>query len=284
MLEGLRPVTCRLTPDARRQMAALVATCSQAEEGGPGLLIVSVGSVSRDGDGEAEVLHVVVEPASRSADLRALAQTVEDLLILFITDDGDHAALDGRIIDHAEGDGFFLRDPVSGADNRFRALGGSDWPRWVARGARLGALGPEIRWPGMVPLQAMWDEGYDALLIGDRATGAPAVTLSDAAVAALSACRDVVADTPLSGHVRLDPGATFWLDGSPCREVAAVFLRPGDPMPAGPSLEAGGLSLVLSDVPPGRWADGVIDYAAGVGFCLRITAGPFGQAAGNDNG
>lgn len=284
MLEGLRPVTCRLTPDARRQMAALVATCSQAEEGGPGLLIVSVGSVSRDGDGEAEVLHVVVEPASRSADLRALAQTVEDLLILFITDDGDHAALEGRIIDHAEGDGFFLRDPVSGADNRFRALGGSDWPRWVSRGARLGALGPEIRWPGMVPLQAMWDEGYDALLIGDRATGAPAVTLSDAAVAALSACRDVVADIPLSGHVRLDPGATFWLDGSPCREVAAVFLRPGDPMPAGPSLEAGGLSLVLSDVPPGRWADGVIDYAAGVGFCLRITAGPFGLAAGNDNG
>lgn len=284
MLEGLRPVTCRLTPDARRQMAALVATCSQAEEGGPGLLIVSVGSVSRDGDGEAEVLHVVVEPASRSADLRALAQTVEDLLILFITDDGDHAALDGRIIDHAEGDGFFLRDPVSGADNRFRALGGSDWPRWVARGARLGALGPEIRWPGMVPLQAMWDEGYDALLIGDRATGAPAVTLSDAAMATLSACRDVVADIPLSGHVRLDPGATFWLDGSPCREVAAVFLRPGDPMPAGPSLEAGGLSLVLSDVPPRRWADGVIDYAAGVGFCLRITAGPFGLAAGNDNG
>ncbi len=282
MLEGLRPVTCRLTPDASRQMAGMLEAC--VEEGGPGLLIVSVGSVSRDGDGEAEDLHVVVEPASRSADLRPLAQTVEDLLILFITDDEDHAALDGRIIDHAEGDGFFLRDPVSGADNRFRALGGSDWPRWVARGARLGALGPEIRWPGMVPLQAMWNEGHDALLIGDRATGAPAVTLSDAAVAALSACRDVVAATPLSGHVRLDPGATFWLDGSPCREAAVVFLRPGDPTPAGPSLEAAGLSLALSDVPPGRWADGMLDYVPGLGFCLRITAGPFGQAAGNDNG
>ncbi len=136
MLEGLRSVTCRLTPDALRQMAGIAE--ASAKEGGPGLLIVSVGSVSRDGDGEAEVLHVVVEPASRSADLRALAQTVEDLLILFITDDGDHAALDGRIIDHAEGDGFFLRDPVSGADNRFRALGGSDWPRWAARVARWG--------------------------------------------------------------------------------------------------------------------------------------------------
>ena len=282
MLEGLRPVTCRLTPDAHRQMAGMVE--ASAAQGGLGRLIVSVGSVSRDGDGEAEVLHVVVEPASRSAALLALAQTVEDLHILFITDDGDHAALDGRIIDHVDGDGFFLRDPVSGADNRFRALGGSDWPRWAARGARLGALGPEIRWPGMVPLQAMWDEGYDALLIGDRATGAPAVTLSEAAVAALSACRDAVADAWLSGHVRLDPGENFWLEEGPCREVAAVFLRPGDPTPTGPALTAAGLSLVLSDAPPGRWADGVLDYVPGVGFCLRITAGPFGQAAGNDNG
>ena len=78
--------------------------------------------------------------------------------------------------------------------------------------------------------------------------------------------------------------ALSWHEGSPCREVAAVFLRPGDPTPAGPSLEAGGLSLVLSNVLPGRWDDGVLDYAPGLGFCLRITAGPFELAAGNDNG
>lgn len=284
MLEGLRPVACRLTPDARRQMEALVAASPGAEDGGPALLIVSCGPVPLDCGAAVETLHVVVEPASRSAELRALAQTVDSLLILFITDDDDHAALDGRIIDHADGDGFFLRDPVSGADNRFRALGGSDWPRWAARGARLGPLGPEIRWPGMVPLQAIWHEGLDALLIGDRGGGAPEVTLSEAAAAALSACREVVADTALSGRVRLDAGAAFWLEDGPCREVAAVFLRPGDPAPSGPSLDAGGLSLVLSDVPPGRWADGVLDYVPGVGFCLRITAGAFGQAAGNDNG
>lgn len=109
------------------------------------------------------------------------------------------------------------------------------------------------------------------------------MTLSDAAAAALSACRDVAGGAALSGWVRLDAGAVFWREGGPCREVAAVFLRPDDPVPVGPVLAAGDLSLVFSQVPPGRWADGVLDHVPGVGFLVRITAGPFRRVAGNDN-
>lgn len=252
------------------------------------MLTVAHQRVPLDSGEVAETLYVYVQPAmggaAQLAALRPLAQTLDGVLIFYHPDDRAHAALDGRIIDHAEGDGFFLRDPVSGTDNRIEALGGSDWPRWAARGARLGPLGPQIRWPGMASIAAIVHAAGDELLLGDRGgEGAPVVTLSDAAAAALSACRDVVGGAALSGWVRLDAGAVFWHEDGPCREVAAVFLRPGDPQPVGPVVAAEGLSLILSDVPPGRWADGVLDHVPGVGFLVRITAGPFGRVAGNDN-
>lgn len=140
MREELRPITFSLTHEARRRMEEIIAAAPVPEDAGPAMLTVTHQWVPLDSGEVAETLYVYAQramgDAAQLAAVRPLAQMLDGVLIFYHPDDREHAALDGRIIDHAEGDGFFLRDPVSGADNRRRALGGSEWPRWVARGAR----------------------------------------------------------------------------------------------------------------------------------------------------
>ncbi|MFG1243835.1 hypothetical protein V5F31_15775 [Xanthobacter sp. V7C-4] len=291
MADGLVPISFTFTPAARRRIGAMVDGVQASAH--PVLFSVGL-TVSPLDSGEAvETVHVFIEPTWQGAQMRPSAQAVDGLLILYWPGPDEDARLAGQSIDHAAGDGFFLRDPVSGRDNRSGSLGGSDWPNWAARGARLGPLGPQIRWPGMAPLDAVPDRGHAASLLPDHpapdGTRAPHLEVSNEARAALvacaAACRAGGGADDLTGVVRLDAGALLWLEGALCREVAVVFLRRQDDAPSGmsgPAVE--GLSLVFSNTPPGRWVDGTLDYVPRLGFLLRPLADGIGRGQGNDNG
>lgn len=284
MLSEKLPIHFSFSPTARQRVGEIVAAASVSAA--TPLVSLYLGTTYLDSGDLVETVHITIDPFSQNEDCRALATPLDGFLILHFGK--HHDRLKGKVIDHVDADSFFLRDPESCWDNRFGALGGSDWPRWVARGARLGASGPQIRWPGMVPLTAVPDTGHANSMIG-KPGGVPAAqrlhaTVSEGARAALAACCAAVPGNALSGIVRLDAGIGFWLDGALCREVAVVFLRPEDAHPAGVGRPVTGLSLVFSQTPPDRWEDGVLDYVPALGFLLRITTGPLGRGAGNDNG
>lgn len=41
---------------------------------------------------------------------------------------------------------------------------------------------------------------------------------------------------------------------------------------------------MFPNTPPGRWADGTLNYVPRLGFLLLLSAGGVGRAEGNDNG
>lgn len=291
MADGLVPISFTFTPAARRRIGEMVDGVPASAH--PVLLSVRLNVSQLDSGETVETVQVFIEPTWQGAPMRPSAQAVDGLLILYWPGPDEDARLAGQSIDHAAGDGFFLRDPVSGCDNRSSALGGSDWPSWAARGARFGPLGPQIRWPGMAPLDAVPDRGHAASLWPDHpapdGARAPRLEVAEAARSALAACaaaaRAAVGVDGLTDVVRLDAGAPLWLEGALCREVAVVVLRRQDGAPSGisgPAVE--GLSLVFSNTPPGRWADGTLDYVPRLGFLLRLLADGIGRGQGNDNG
>ncbi|MFG1330314.1 hypothetical protein V5F41_03570 [Xanthobacter autotrophicus] len=50
--------------------------------------------------------------------MRPFLQRVGDIDLIYFVDEEGHRKLEGAIIDYRTGEGFFLRDPVSGAENR----------------------------------------------------------------------------------------------------------------------------------------------------------------------